>query len=106
MRNWASAAHPNQNELTGLQLADWLETCIREVLAKEPSDAAIIVKKLLKNIREETFDQSSAMPIKAKIQKLPKELSGSLLRSIFGMYVDEKLSLNIKTHIPHVSPQI
>jgi hypothetical protein len=103
MRNWASAAHPNQNELTGLQLADWLETCIREVLAKEPSDAAIIVKKLLKNIREETFDQSSAMPIKAKIQKLPKELSGSLLRSIFGMYVDEKLSLNIKRNIDLIS---
>ena len=24
MRNWASAAHPNQNELTGLQLVSWL----------------------------------------------------------------------------------
>ena len=33
MRNWASAAHPNQNELTGLQLIEWLETCIREVIS-------------------------------------------------------------------------
>ena len=34
MRNWASAAHPNQNELSGLQLISWLETCLREVIAK------------------------------------------------------------------------
>lgn len=37
MRNWASAAHPNQNALTGLQLVSWLETCIREVIGKEPT---------------------------------------------------------------------
>ena len=34
MRNWASAAHPNQNQLSGLQLITWLETCIKEVIAK------------------------------------------------------------------------
>jgi hypothetical protein len=28
MRNWASAAHPNQAELTGLQLIGWLDTCV------------------------------------------------------------------------------
>ncbi|WP_218776701.1 hypothetical protein [Nostoc sp. T09] len=33
MRNWVSAAHPNQNEITGLQLISWLETCIREVIS-------------------------------------------------------------------------
>ena len=32
MRNWVSAAHPNQAELTGLNICDWLETCIREVI--------------------------------------------------------------------------
>ncbi len=34
MRNWASAAHPNQNELTGLQLVSWLETCVKEVITQ------------------------------------------------------------------------
>ena len=34
MRNWASAAHPNQSELTGLQLITWLETCIKENCSK------------------------------------------------------------------------
>lgn len=32
MRNWASTAHPNQNELTGLQLIEWLETCMRSYI--------------------------------------------------------------------------
>ena len=29
MRNHASAAHPNQNEITGLLLVGWLQICIR-----------------------------------------------------------------------------
>ena len=35
MRNHASAAHPNHNEITGLQLASWLETCIQEVIVQQ-----------------------------------------------------------------------
>jgi hypothetical protein len=106
MRNFASAAHPNQNELTGLQVAGWLETCIMEVLAKEPSEAAILVKKLLVHIREESFDPTSVKPINAKIQQLPKELSGSLLRSIFGMYVDPRVSPNVKRNIDLISKSV
>lgn len=51
MRNWASAAHPNQNQLSGLMLVSWLETCIKEVIAKEPNNSAVQVKLLLNNIR-------------------------------------------------------
>src|SRR5262249_24798107 len=59
MRNHASAAHPNQNDLSGLPLTTWLQTCIREVLAKAPEGAVIEVRKLLRSIREERFDSSS-----------------------------------------------
>ena len=41
MRNWASAAHPNQIELTGLQLISWLETCIKEVISLPLSNITI-----------------------------------------------------------------
>jgi len=99
MRNFASAAHPNQTQLTELMLVTWLDTCIREVLAKEPSDSAIIVKKLLVNIREEVFDGSMASHIESKIQELPEELSGTLLRSLFGMYVDKNLNFTVKNNI-------
>jgi hypothetical protein len=47
MRNYASAAHPNQIVLTGLQLTSWLETCIREVISLPLSEAAIEIRKLL-----------------------------------------------------------
>ncbi len=31
MRNYASAAHPNQNELRATQLIDWIETSIKKL---------------------------------------------------------------------------
>jgi hypothetical protein len=99
MRNFASAAHPNQTELTGLMLASWLDICIREVLGKEPSASAITVKVLITNIREEVFDESIARHIKSKIEILPTELSGTLLKSLFGMYVDKKLPITVKNNI-------
>ena len=41
MRNHASAAHPNQNEIHGIQLSGWLQTCLEEVIVREPEAPAI-----------------------------------------------------------------
>jgi hypothetical protein len=57
MRNYASAAHPNQVQLTGLQLADWLETCIREVITLPPDWIAAHTGRLLANIRSHAMDE-------------------------------------------------
>jgi hypothetical protein len=51
MRNHASAAHPNQVELTGLQLAGWLETCIRMVITLPLDWIAAHTGRLLKTSR-------------------------------------------------------
>jgi len=51
MRNWVSAAHPNQNELTGLQVISWLETCIKEVISLPLSNVTVEIKRLLANIK-------------------------------------------------------
>jgi len=103
MRNFASAAHPNQTQLTGLQLANWLDTCIREVLAKDPSGPVLEIKRLLTNIRKERLDDKSAAPIIASIKKLPKDLLHSLLRALFGMYTDIKLPQNVRDNIDKIS---
>lgn len=58
MRNWASAAHPNQVKLTGLQLVGWLETCIREVINLPNSVITIEIRRLLKNLREKPLGVS------------------------------------------------
>ncbi len=99
MRNFASAAHPNQNQLTGLQIASWLETCIIEVLAREPSGPVLEVKKLLHNIREHKLVADDADPIISNIQQLPLDLAKSLLRAVFGMYTDEGISSDVRSNI-------
>ncbi len=99
MRNWASAAHPNQNELTGLQIVSWLETCIREVIGKEPSASAIEIKRLLDNLRKNVLTAADAKPINASIQLLPPDLATSLLRTIYGMYADPDVAVQTKNNI-------
>ncbi len=106
MRNHASAAHPNHNELTGLQLVSWLETCIKEVLGKEPEAAAIEVKRLLKSLREETFSSNDVSPIAEAIVRLPEDLLHSLLRTAFGMYTDSRLDAGIRNNIRLLAPEI
>ena len=84
MRNWASAAHPNQYEITGFQLLAWLETCISEVIAREIEGPAIEVRRLLRNLREQTLTVADVPPVAASIQTLPVDLSTALLRSGFA----------------------
>lgn len=106
MRNWASAAHPNQNELSGLQVVTWLQTCIREVLSKEPAGPVIEVKKLLWSLRHETLSDSDIPPIQAALPQLPDDLSGSLLRTVLGMYTDVNLAANMRNNIKLVAPVV
>lgn len=99
LRNWVSAAHPNQNEITGLQLITWLETCIKEVLCKEPSLPAIETKRLLKNIRDEIFSKEDVGPIKDCIDTLPEDILTSLFRTVYGMFCDPDIKTEIKNNI-------
>jgi hypothetical protein len=74
MRNWASAAHPNHTQLTGFQLISWLETCIREVLVKEPEGPGVVARALLHNLRCETLTPNDVQAIEAPLQRLPEEI--------------------------------
>ncbi len=99
MRNWASAAHPNQNDLTGFQLIAWLETCIKEVIAKEPEGSAIEVKRFLNNIRNNTLTAQDAQHINAGLEHLPSDIAKSLLRTLFGMYTTQGAAAQVKANI-------
>lgn len=103
MRNWASAAHPNQNELTGFQLISWLETCIKEVIAKEPEGPVIEIKRFLNSIRATTLSAQDAQHINAGIEYLPSDLSTSLLRTLFGMYTAANAAAKVKNNIKLVA---
>lgn len=86
MRNWASAAHPNQNELTGLQLISWLETCIREVISLPLSNIAIEIKQLLSNIKNNNIPEDEARQIGAFFLNLTQDQVNSLAAGFFGIY--------------------
>lgn len=99
MRNWASAAHPNQNQITGFQIISWLETCIIEVISKAPSAPAIEVKRLLHNLRSHSLASQDVDPIIESIRLLPDDLAKPLLRTIFGMFTDPDVAVTVKNNI-------
>lgn len=99
MRNFASAAHPNQNEIGGLQLSAWLQTCIKEVLSKEPSEGNIYIRQFLSNIKNNEITEEDASQIKARLKQLPKEYISALLKSVFGMYTDPNLDAKTRKNL-------
>ena len=106
MRNHASAAHPNQNDLTGLQLSSWLETCILEVLSKEPVGPVVEVGRLLANVRTQTLSAGDVGPIASSLLNLPDELASSLLRAVLGMYSDLDISTQVRDNVRLIAPSI
>jgi hypothetical protein len=86
MRNWISAAHPNQNEITGLQLASWLETCVREVITLPLSSATVEIKRLLTSIREVRLEKKDAREIAVFFADLTGEQVDNLASGLFGIY--------------------
>lgn len=106
MRNWASAAHPNQNELTGLQLISWLETCIREVISLPLTNAAIEIKKLLKNIKENSISESEARQIAVFFSNLTQEQVNNLAHGFFGIYVRQDTTAKARENIHLLLPYL
>ena len=106
MRNFASAAHPNNKELDGLQISSWLQTCIKEVLSKEPSAPALVIKRLLPSIRDEDLTESDARPIIRSIEQLPQDLANSLLIALFGMYTDDQVEPNVQNNINYLAKSV
>ncbi len=86
MRNWASAAHPNQNEITGLQLIGMLETCVIEVITLPLSNVVADIKQLLANIKTNKVAEAEAKQIAIFFANLPRERVNPLAEGFFGIY--------------------
>lgn len=88
MRNYASAAHPNQVELTGLQLATWLETCIRQVITLPYDSITAETKRLLSNIKTGRIDPIDVAGTTTFFEDLPPDRADAIAAGLFGLYVD------------------
>ena len=106
MRNWASAAHPNQTELTGLNLVSWLETCIREVIATPLSNIQIRINQLLGNIKNQELSPSEVETMATFFTELSVEKCNALAKGLFGIYIDpastQQTIANINLIAPHL----
>jgi hypothetical protein len=106
MRNWASAAHPNQAQITGLNLIAWLETCINEVINLPASNVTIETRKLLKNIKSNKLTKEDSDKIGIFMLELPKEKLSALVNGFFGIYTrlatNESTRENINLLLPIV----
>jgi len=110
MRNWASAAHPNQNEITGLQLISWLETCVKEVISLPISNITIQIKQLLAGVKSTTISNGEAQEIAVFYTNLTQEQANNLVSGFFGIYTkpdtDSQTLQNINKLLPLIWDRI
>lgn len=106
MRNWASAAHPNQIEITGLQLLAWLETCIKEVISLPLSNIAIQIGALLKNIKTKSLQSNDIVSISTVFENLTTEKAQSLCSGFFGIYCRQETEDYTRENIRQLLPKL
>jgi hypothetical protein len=86
MRNHASAAHPNQNHLTGLELVTFLQLCIREVINTPTDTVTAHTGRLLANIKKGLLDQAAVESAAVFFDQLPPDRADTLANGLFGLY--------------------
>jgi len=106
MRNHASAAHPNQNEITGFKLIDWLETCIKEVISLPEPVVVAKIKILLANIKKNSIDDTSAEQIAATFGNFTSEQVNALASGFFGIYTKSDTTSQTRENIHRLLPNL
>jgi len=106
MRNHASAAHPNQIGLTALQLADWLETCIREVINLPLNSVVVEIRKLLGNVRKVRLTAAEIATTAAFFHRLGEEQVDNLAAGLFGIYTDAGSAAATRDNVRSLWPEL
>ncbi len=96
LRNHASAAHPNEIEITGIEMLSMLEHCLKYAITARPDHSVIKIKQLLENIRKNEIPDEDFQIIGSDFSKLPQERIDDFLLSIFGLYCDPRQAQHVK----------
>jgi hypothetical protein len=106
LRNHASSAHPNENDISGIEMLSLLENCLKYVITAQPNHSVIRIKQLLENIRKDRIIDEDFAVIGEDLSNQPQERIDDFLLSIFGIYCDPKqeqhVRINIEKLVPHV----
>lgn len=106
MRNHASAAHPNDNEIDGYEMLGWLTVCLRHAITAEPDHSLISIKQLLQNIRTIEIPSADYSVICSDLVKQPQERIDDFLWTIFGLYTDAKSAQHARDNIEGIGPAV
>jgi hypothetical protein len=106
MRNHASAAHPNQVDLTGLQLANWLETCIRQVITLPQDPITANTGRLLRNIKADRLSAEDITATAGFFEELPTDRADTLAAGLFGLYTDTRRTAVIADNVRQLWPEL
>lgn len=106
MRNHASAAHPNQVTLTGLELATWLQTVINEVINTPPDTVTATTGKLLANIKRARLDQPEINSAAVFFDQLPPDRAATLANGLFGLYTAPSSDAIVEDNVRLLWPRL
>lgn len=106
MRNWVSAAHPNHNSITGLQLVGWLETCVNEVISLPISNITIEIKKLLSDVKSTMLTDDAIQDISTFFANLLQDQVNNLASGFYGIYTKTTTDSHSRLNINRLLPQL
>ena len=106
MRNHASAAHPNDNDIDGYEMLSWLSVCLKHAITAKPDHSLIAVKQLLANIRTTVIPATDYPVIGTDFIKQPIERIDDFLWTVFGLYTANQTTVETKQNIAGIIPYI
>ncbi|GAA0607907.1 hypothetical protein [Paenochrobactrum glaciei] len=108
MRNDIGISHPNTYTINAYELLGYLQNCIQDVLNDNPTEAALQVQAFIKNLKTTTVvvDNTAKQSIERKITELPTHLCGSLMRTVFGIYVAVETDPTVRKNISLIAPAL
>lgn len=110
MRNHASAAHPNQNDIGANTLLGWVEVCITHVITLPETAVVAEIKRILVNVKGKTLTAEQASEIAAHFPALPADQADNLSAGLFGIFTElttpETVRDNVRLLLPRLWPQV
>ena len=99
LRNHASAAHPNENSVSGIEILSLLESCLKYAIIAKPDHSVIQLKQLFENIRSKEIPTDDFPVIGTDLKKQPQERIDDFVLSIFGVYTDPRVDVKVRKNI-------
>ena len=106
LRNHASAAHPNENYISGIEMLSLLESCLRHAIVAKPDHSVIQIQQLFDNLRTKEIPKEDFDVIAEDLRKQPQERIDDFTLSIVGIYIDPKTEAYVKKNIDRLGRRI